>query len=748
MRGGASTPLHTPHSRVALSHGWPIEGATSLWNHGVILSAQTAEGRNVDRKRNPNPLGDLRAEADLRMLNVAFIETPDFQTIIGGSERSIVVGRRGTGKSALTYHLSKHWKSQPDTVVVLVTPEEDQILGLRALVSAFGDKFSHVRAGCRIAWRYALLLEIATALSSHHRFVKATDGTLLPDHVRRWRQLHGGSVSARLRSLMRSFPHDESPEERIGNLAQLFRVDDIQDGVKNALDATRTKAVVLIDKLDEGYETDTVGVGIIDGLVQATIDINTRLRMAQATTFIRDNMFRAVSQLDADFSRNIEGQVLRLHWDEYQLMNFVATRLKVAFGVDQESDLKVWNRCVAGDLKGREGFRRCLQLTLYRPRDVIALLNEAFYRAFRQDREEIVGSDLDDTAREISRHRLDDLHKEYSVIFPGLDKFTTAFAHETPENSMAEVYATLDTVGNRDEYPPKIQQQFRLLGESEEIARALYSVGFLGVKEDTSGTYVFCHDGKAPTRDFVQGDRMLVHPCYWMALSLHATLEPGQAEDIHDEYDIEVTSATPKLRQAQLGKLMGQFGQIPVGEVGSGAFEEWCVVVIRVLWAGHLRNVELHPNKNATQRRDVVASNLSEKGVFRRILNDYGSRQVIFEVKNYQHMGPEENRQMISYLGKEYGRLGFIITRDDEIELRAGSELDWVRELYSRNPPLLVIRLTGRWLVRLLSKLRNPVKHNEPDLQLNKLIDVYERLYTAGQGARAAKKDRRRTPRN
>lgn len=689
----------------------------------------------MKRETSPNPLGDLRAEADRRMLNVAFIETPDFKTLISSTDRSVVVGRRGTGKSALTYHLGRHWKTQDNTTVVVITPEEDQIVGLRGLVSAFGEKFSHLRAGARIAWRYALLLEIASSLALHHKFTNAVTATELQNHVRRWRQLPNGA-SARLLSVMNTLPKQHSPEATIGALASALHVNEIQELVIHLLDETRSEAIVLVDKLDEGYETDLIGVGIIDGLIQAGIDINTRLESARTTMFLRDNIFRAVAQLDMDYSRNIEGQVLRLHWDEFQLMNLVATRLRVAFGLEVESDLKVWNRCTARDLVGREGFRRCLQLTLYRPRDIIALLNQAFYTASKQGRTEIIGEDIESTGKEISQSRLDDLHKEYSVIFPGLDRFTSAFAHSTPEKDVNEVYSTLNTVISRDDYPPQVQQHFAMLGDAKEVAKALYSVGFLGAKDTTSGNYIFCHDGKAPTRDFVSGDRMLVHPCYRMALNQNVEMDRDAAEEIHDEYDIEVTSATPQIRQARIGKIIGQLSQIPIGDDGAREFEEWCLAVVRMLWAGHIRNVQLHPNRNATQRRDIVARVESEKGSFRRIREDYETRQLIFEVKNYKDLGPEENRQMVGYLTREYGRLGFIITRDDDIEVHAGKELEWIRELDRRNPPVRVIRLTGKWLGKVLSKARSPQKHDEPEQQLGKLLDTYERLYSVGQTSR------------
>lgn len=106
--------------------------------------------------------------------------------------------------------------------------------------------------------------------------------------------------------------------------------------------------------------------------------------MHSSNNFLRDNIFRSLSKEDPDYSRNIEGQVIRLHWDWAQLLMLSAKRMKVAFKLDIEKDQRVWDRCTADDLKGRNGFKRCLQFTLYRP-GLLSLLNEAFF--FRIQRE-------------------------------------------------------------------------------------------------------------------------------------------------------------------------------------------------------------------------------------------------------------------------------------------------------------------------------------------------------------------------
>ena len=691
-----------------------------------------------------NPIGDLRAESDALMLDAAFVETSDYKTLIGSSERCIVVGRRGSGKSALVYRLLKHWRSDQDLKLVQIANEEDQVIGVRPFIERFGSRFTHLRAGSRIVWRYALLMEIAAAMAPQYRFSKRLEPPL-SDHLARWRGFSSGS-SSRLYLLMRGLGPPTSPSAAIGELAHTLEVDEIQNAVLKGLKSAKTRCAILIDKLDEGYEPDPLGVGMVDGLIQASIDSNTRLEdQAHCTLFVRDNIFRAVAQLDPDYSRNIEGQVLRLHWDEYQLMAVIANRIRVAFNLEPENDLKAWNRCTARELRGRDGFRKCLQLTLYRPRDIISLLNQAFHAANKQDRQQLIETDLDSTAREISSNRLDDLHKEYEAIFPGLLNFTNRFANTTREHTVADVYDMTRAVISQDIYEPDVQQHFAILENPEQVAHALCSIGFLGTKDTTSGNYVFCHDGSVSTHGFGPTDQLLVHPCYWMALSLTGSpLEAEKAQEIFDEYDIEVTSDTPEIRSAQLGRMIGELDRLEEGTQDAAAFEEWCHLAIRVLWGGHLRNVELRPNRNATQRRDVVATNLSESGSWQRIRQDHGTRQVVFEVKNFSGLGPQEFRQMLSYLTGDYGSLGFIVTRDQSIDVQAGSELEWIREFWARTPRVLVVRLTARWIAKQLSRLRGTRKHDEPERQLGKLLDTYVRLYVGGQ----VKKRRRKRVRS
>jgi len=663
-------------------------------------------------KHGGNPLGDLRAELDHAMLDVAFFPTPDYLGLIESSDKTVVVGRRGTGKSALAYQLSKYWQGVENTRVVRVTLEEDQVIGLKPLIEHFGRTYRLIRAGCKLAWRYCLFMEIALDLSTYFKFAKADEGGVLAQHVKRWREC-GNGPSARMRKILQMLlDKEERPENHIANLSDGLDLHKAESSLKKTLENLGFNCVVLIDRLDDGYEPDEAGVGLVDGIVTGTIDVKAALPRVRTVLFLRDNMFRAMARLSPDYSRNIEGQVLRLHWNEYQLLNMVCNRLRAAFNISSEKTLGVWNRCTGHDLQGQDGFKRCLQLTLFRPRDILVLLNQAFYAASMEDRQQILLKDVEAGARAISTDRLSDLHKEYSAIFPGLEHLVAAFANRSPQLTLPEAEHILAPVLASPGYPLRTQQEFAVLEKPRDAVRALYGIGFVGIKNPTANTYVFCHDGRSPDREFAIADALLIHPCYWMSLNMsQSALDASQAEEIHDEYDISVTETNLELRQKKLNQVISALGQIPLGTAAQAEFEEWCCKAISTAFAGALRNVELRTRRGVPSRRKVQALNLSKTGQWARVYEDYGARQVIFLVENNRDVGQERFQEAASETSEPNGKAVFLITRDESTEMRRDGDLAWVREIHGTKG-IVVVKLTGKFLAGVLGKLRNPPKHD------------------------------------
>ena len=87
------------------------------------------------RTRHGNIQGNPRAQSDGEMLDRAYISTADFRVLAETTDFSFVVGRRGTGKSALFLMLQRYFRGQRDVVVAAHLQDEAAGIVLRDSIS-------------------------------------------------------------------------------------------------------------------------------------------------------------------------------------------------------------------------------------------------------------------------------------------------------------------------------------------------------------------------------------------------------------------------------------------------------------------------------------------------------------------------------------------------------------------------------------------------------------------------------------
>lgn len=657
-----------------------------------------------------NLLGAARAEIDAHMLSRAFVATADFKALTQTTDFTYVVGRRGTGKSALFQKVAEHYRSLKGPLVIAERPKDYEAAEFQNLLGAVGLDYRLLRGIGRLAWKTHLLFEALVALREHYRFTKLATSSYLSQYAATHKRFLSGRATRRAITLLRHATElSPAPRELAGTFARTFDTEKLLHAVKTALDDTGRTLVVLYDSLDEGWIPDIPSTAVIGGLGLAAADLSDAQTGISLILFLRDNIFRSLSEFDPDFTRHIEGQTLRLHWDEASLFHLVAERLRVALNLPgTENDVKVWNRFARADLKDREGFEQCLRYTLYRPRDILVLLNDAFINAQKAGRESIVGEDVEKSALRISAIRLDDLLKEYEVVLPGLKDFVSVFRGQPAQLTLGKAVELLDESVSVREGAGTTTGDFALFNSGQEIVNALVSVGFIGVQESATGRYTFCHDGSAATLSLGEKERKAtIHPCYWKALDVAGEAPPEEVMvQINDEYEVRTSQEVGDLRLRRLGQIVGEVSQIPYGVEGSAAFEKWVHRAAAILFDGKLQNIQLKPNPTAVNQRDIVATNMAPSGFWKRIYDDYKSRQVIFEVKNYKDISLDDVRQVLSYTSGEYGTFAIIVSRGER-ESPSEAEKNWLRMMYADHRRIVLLIPEGI-VARCLSKLRSP----------------------------------------
>ncbi len=218
----------------------------------------------------------------------------------------------------------------------------------------------------------------------------------------------------------------------------------------------------------------------------------------------------------------------------------------------------------------------------------------------------------------------------------------------------------------------------------------------------------------------------------------------GVMVQINDDYEVRTSEEIGDLRLRRLGQILGEGAQIPHGPDGSAAFEKWARQAAAILFDGKLQNIQLKPNPAAVNQRDIVATNMAQAGFWKRIYDDYKSRQVIFEVKNYKDISLDDIRQVLSYTSGEYGTFGIIVSRSDR-EIPSETEKTWLRMMYAEHKRIILL-IPEKIIARCLSKLRSSSKRNRYDYTedtLGKMMDQLVRNYLSIQTARKYRKKKK-----
>ncbi|MEI9292586.1 ATP-binding protein, partial [Pseudomonas aeruginosa] len=82
----------------------------------------------------------------------------------------------------------------------------------------FTGSFNLARAATRLLWRYAMLMEIASYISSHYKLSsQISSETLLNEHLKKWNSAQG-DILRKCRLVAKEYLDENNPEESIGDL--------------------------------------------------------------------------------------------------------------------------------------------------------------------------------------------------------------------------------------------------------------------------------------------------------------------------------------------------------------------------------------------------------------------------------------------------------------------------------------------------------------------------------------------------
>jgi hypothetical protein len=365
-------------------------------------------------------VGEPVAENEDSRLDEYFVETTAFYGPLE-SQKTILVGRRGTGKTATFVALQAAFHRDKRNHVCTIKPVGYEVDGLLRLLS---EDWQAAERGFLIEslWKFLIYTELAAsvvkeianrpvhqaATEDERRLMQYVDThgeVLLAPFSQRLNRAVGALAGAG------AFADIEIQRARISEHLHTQHLGILRQMLGLVL-GDRAKVAILIDNLDEPWRpasNTALLSGLLLGLLRETHNIaddfhhgdqRQRTINVSLTTFIRSDIFAYLEPLAGEQDK---WPLTRITWNDPELLlRVVDERLEQA-GVAKYPAREVWERLFPDTVVGLPPREFVIRNTLPRPRDVIYLVKEAIALAVNRGHRVVSPEDLLDAREKYSR---------------------------------------------------------------------------------------------------------------------------------------------------------------------------------------------------------------------------------------------------------------------------------------------------------------------------------------------------------
>lgn len=487
------------------------------------MAKAPADIREVD-------FGRLDAESDKQLPNY-FVDTGVIERISQG-ERQFVIGRKGSGKTALFQHPQKviggsHIVQLEFSDYAWETHKAVKELGL-PLENAYTASwvFTFLVSACR-KWMTSVDPNVAKrARAVYLQIYGAEEGGLkdiLFDRFRRLRKIEGPAVGGFAK--VGAVEIADIPEgAHLAHAANAWN----RKLLELADELFKTKPItIFVDRLDDGWDASPEIKAMLSGAIKATRTLNLRYaakRPPAVVLFLRSDIY---SYLDFNDKNKIGADIEHVNWDQATLIDIANARIAQSVPVKKKD---AWAAVFSDKQMRQRAYipNYIIKRTMLRPRDMIAFCIYCKEAAVKNGHSVVEPSDVYEAEIAYSRHVYeelrDEMHKqvpEYEDLFRALNRIGySRFTFADWERSVKDV--GLDCANSKN----------FLLTLFEYAVVGVPRVGGKG----GGSKYEFVYENRFLEPNFV--DDLVVHPALRKHLNLKDAMPAADGvaeEEMSDE---------------------------------------------------------------------------------------------------------------------------------------------------------------------------------------------------------------------
>ncbi len=494
-------------------------------------------------------VGALDAETDIELLNKCFVDKGELAELLDvNSAASIVLGRTGSGKSALLYKLEsstvKNVRLDPNDISIRFLEYSDIIKFFEALDIKL-DLFY------RLLWRHLLTVEFLklrydikseqdskwfiTDLFNSFSRDKAKKKAI--EYFNEWGEKFWLDTDEHLKEITKKLENDTkssigskysnlnlslegikklSDEERVEvkqrasqvvNGLQIRKLNEVLELLsEHSFDDQQKKFYLLIDQLDENWANTNTRYRFIRALIEEIKSFR-KIRPVKIIAALRKDLLDLVfdQTRDSGFQEEkYESYILQIKWTPAELKKLVELRINEVFKSQYTNQLVSFENLFPKARKGggQTAIDFIIERTLRRPRDVLQFVNESFNIAAERNR--ISWRALLAAESQYSEKRLKSLKEEWGEMYPSFDDTVeilrgvraTFTRSSITDSRLEEVMASL--YGNND-FDPCTKavvnfydgQNTKTTDVIISMLMCLYRVGAIGIKVSSLDTFIW-----------------------------------------------------------------------------------------------------------------------------------------------------------------------------------------------------------------------------------------------------------------
>ena len=417
-------------------------------------------------------LGKDEAEQDQR-LREYFLKTANYLNAQSG-QKTIVIGRKGSGKSAIFKLLQDELK-EGGAIVIPITPDQYSWSALKDYEEkGILPEQAHTNAWkltllCSVIWKfhdYSLIREHSELLK-YYQYMKdayvVSQNNWLLNIIDRIKQILKGINT----------PFGGVSFGETSTIATPLRVTEEIKSLLKTEWPTGRRVRILIDRLDDSWDASKQSENLIIGLLKAANELNAVfLGKMIITVFLRSDIYDNLFFDDQDKLRQNEET---LYWNNEDLKSVVCERVRTSLNIHDMNDNQIWQTLFSEKVYRSKASpeKYILDRTFKRPRDIISFVRFALEVAIRSNHNLIEPRDTRLAEEEkYSQSKYKDLIIEYQKLFPFIKDLLDSLSGTLHKHSQDELLKRCELFLK--------ERQIAML--PTQLLRNLFIWGVVGVK--------------------------------------------------------------------------------------------------------------------------------------------------------------------------------------------------------------------------------------------------------------------------